>query len=198
MATIWVQDEPSGLVSGLRIGSDVAAASAAVIQGLVEAIAQPTDVLTSWALHPYEQDGTREVAYANERRELGDAATVYVEELTRPRQQNVVWVDRYHLIASGCTPRSTHRLCGLYVAGDGGQCVCMIHDPSVSHMMHEHARAIAHSATAGWDDEHVAMSCRLVVRTGSEPHQVQVRLPAMFVPTAHTVIEHTRARIAGG
>lgn len=196
MATIWVQDEPAGLVSGLRIEASHPAAAAVVVDTLVTAIAQPSDGVTGWALHPYEQDGMADQAYANERRELGDDAMVYVEELTRPRQHGVVWVDRYHLIASGCSARTAHRLCGLYVAGDGGQCVCLIHDPSVSHVMHEHVRAIAHGTTTSWDDQTIAMSCRLALRVGTHPNTVQLRLPPMLLGAAHAAIDQARSHVA--
>lgn len=187
VAQLTIVAEDAGLVAGLVVSSDNPTATAAAIDHLLHRLAMPSDVVTMWALHPSEQDGLRDQAYLNERRELGSSAMIHVEEIARPRQRGVVWIDRFHLIARTSTPRVTVRMCGLYLDGRG-RIVCMVHDPVVSDQMMRHAHAIATGTNQDWGAPEVTMAARCTIRAGDAPGSIHLRIPPLFVTAARDAL----------
>lgn len=164
--------------------SDAPAVLAGACDALVQGIGLEAEVLVAWGLHPDEQDGMRDHAYEDERAELGPLPIVQVLELPRPRQQHVVWVDRYHLLAAAAPPQVGSRLLGLYV-GSKGRIVLAIHHPSVSAIVQGSFQAMPDSNGRDWDVPALVDQCRVVLRyDASAPNQLDVRAPQ---PMAHAV-----------
>ena len=133
MAQLSVQPDP--LVPGRwTLRSTSPAALAAVPDVLVRSLGLEHDTLGAWALHPDEQDGMRDAAYRDELGMLGQLAHARVHELPRPWQQNVVWVDRYHLLVHAADARLAGKLLGWYV-GSKGELLLAVFDPSVAAMV---------------------------------------------------------------
>jgi hypothetical protein len=197
MADLRVDSTPAGLSAGFRVWSGHPTATAAAVEAVTAAVCQPGDVLTCWAVHKDEQDGLRDTAYEHERMELGSRSIVHIEELPRPRERGVVWIDRYHLLATGAAPAVMHRLCGLYLTAEGGEIVCCAHDPSVAELVTRHVWSLPHTdARTAWDDDSIMLSCRVSVRSGSAAGAVDVRLPPVLAAPAHAAIDATRQRVA--
>ncbi len=127
--TATLQHDPLGPGAGVLTASSPAELCDAV-RRIVPVIAAPGDAMAVWALHPSEQDVAPEQAYAEDRALVG-GADVRIHELARPRQHNVIWVDRYHLLVRGADPSAAWQLMGLYVAS-AGECIVAIHHPSVA------------------------------------------------------------------
>jgi hypothetical protein len=159
------------------LGSTNAAALAAIPDALVQVLGLQDDALAAWSLHPDEQTGAREASYQEELRELGYGPVAEVLELARPWQQNVVWVDRYHLLVSGARPATATRLLGLYV-GSAGRIVLAVHHPSVSALIQQGLRQLATAERERWDEDDLVSLTRFLLRAAPDrPQQVELRAP---------------------
>ena len=184
MAELRIEQDPA-MPGAIIVRSAHAGALAATCDTLVEALGGPTDALAVWGLHPHEQDELREQAYLHERAELGHFAQVQVVELARPRERNVVWIDRYHLVATGAQPPVGTRILGLYAGGGqrGTRCALYVHDASVTGMVAPHLQAIAEGVGEGWDDPALLASVRFALLYSSrDPGAVHVRVAMHQVP----------------
>lgn len=182
VAQFQIDSEPSTQLAQWRIRSTHPAALAAIPDALAQRIAQPHDVATCWLIHPSEQDSTRDAAYEQERHEIGLSGAVVIEELTRPRQRNVVWVDRYHLLATSVPLPAISRLAGLYVDGSGGRMTCFVHDPSVTHQIWQHVASLPHDGGRTWNDASAVMSARFACATGGTDVTTVVCCHPTFAP----------------
>jgi hypothetical protein len=164
--------------------SDHPSVLAAVPDALVQVLDLGGEVLGAWALHPDEQAGVRNAAYHDELRELGVQSVVEVRELVRPWQQNVVWVDRYHLLVGAAPTTVGSRLLGLYV-GSKGRIVLSVFHPSVAAIVQGEYDSMPHETGHDWDRiEHVA-NARFVLRYDpSQPGALQLRCAQ---PMAHGI-----------
>lgn len=179
-----------------HVASDTPAAVAAVPDAVVQVLGFTTDVSACWALHASEQDGARDQAYVHERQELGPAATVEVLELLRPRQPNVVWVDRFHLLALGAPAAAASRLLGLYVDGEG-QLVTYLYQPVSTPAVSEFISQAPHSGGSGWDDPSLVAQCRLVVRADKgRPNQVTLLTPHVLAQQVGQALQQLAAHVA--
>ncbi|MEO6867357.1 MAG: hypothetical protein ABI200_04995 [Gaiellales bacterium] len=157
---------------------------AAIPDALVQVLELDTDALAAWMLHPDEQAGIRDAAYHDELREIGHGPIVEVMELTRPWQQNVVWVDRYHLLVAAAPPRIASRLLGLY-AGSTGTIVLSVYHPSVAGIVQQEIAALPNESGREWDRSSHVGNARFVLRySPQQPQAVELRCPQ---PMAHGV-----------
>jgi hypothetical protein len=138
---------------------------------LCRALSEPGDLLSVHALHSAEQDGTREGAYLQERQVIGPHVTVDVYELARPRQRNVVWIDRYHLIAPGAQPIVAGMLLGLYAGGEG-TITLMVHHPTSIQAVESHLYQLPHGGATRWDDPMITSQCRYAVHCSQQQRGV--------------------------
>jgi len=141
MAQISFTPNARPTLSGWSISSSSPAALAAVPDAIIQRLGVTHDTLTLWALHPSEQDGLRDAAYHDERTELGMYAQCEIIEMARPHRPNVVWIDRFHLIATGAAATCASRIAGLYTGGQGILAL-WLHDGSVTMQLAEHARSM--------------------------------------------------------
>lgn len=159
-------------------------ALAAVPDAIVQVLQLEDEALAGWMLHPDEQAGIRDAAYHDELAEIGHGPLVEVMELARPWQQNVVWVDRYHLLVAAAPPRIATRLLGLYV-GSKGQSVLAVHHPSVAALIQQEIAALPNEAGRTWERQEFVANSRFVVRSAPDlPQAVELRCPQ---PMAHGV-----------
>lgn len=170
---------------------------AAVPDALVQVLELGGEVLAAWALHPDEQAGLRDAAYHDELRELGIQSVVEVRELVRPWQQNVVWVDRYHLLVAAAPPTVGSRLLGLYV-GSKGRIVMSVYHPSVAGIVQAQIAELPNEGDRDWDRmEHVS-NVRFAVRYDpSEPGCVQVRCGQPMAAGVQDAISRLSMTVAG-
>ena len=194
MADLDIASEDGGLVAGLVVSSSMPGAVAAAVDLVVQRLGLPHDVMTLWALHPSEQDGRLDDAYRNERAELGAAAHIHIEELARPRETGVVWIDRYHLIARAL-PAHTVRMCGLYLDGKG-RIVCIVHDPVVGNQMLNHAHGLAHGSDHAWESYEVTMAARCTIRVGDRPGVARLRIPPQFIDATRTALDEAARHVS--
>lgn len=171
------------------------AALAAVPDALVQYGGLAADRLSCWALHPNEQTGGRFDAYLEERQELGPGAVVDVAETLRPRQQNVVWVDRHHLLATAAPAQAASRLLGLYVASKGSL-VVYVHDPATSAPLATFLNSIPISGGNNWSDAHLVSNCRFVVQYKGPTLQLQLVASPTFALTAGQALNQLRDVVA--
>lgn len=146
MTTSPLNATPDPVRPGVLVVHGSPAALTTVPLRLARAIGEPSDLFAVHALHPSEQDVPSHLAYQEERSELGTAPpplgpTVEVVELARPYQQNVVWIDRFHLLVMGAQLDRMDRLLGLYVTSEG-QIRIFCHHPSVAFPVHERLRML--------------------------------------------------------
>lgn len=157
---------------------------AAIPDALVQVLELGGEVLGAWALHPDEQNGVRDAAYHDELHELGIQSVAEVRELVRPWQQNVVWVDRYHLLVMSAPPVVGSRLLGLYV-GSKGRIVISLFHPSVAALVQAELDAMPNENGRDWDRHHHVSNARFVLSYDPrQPGEVQVRCAQ---PMAHGV-----------
>ena len=104
---------------------------AAVPDAIAQAVAPAGTTCSVWAVHHAEQAASTRDAYAHERAELGLGAHIEVVELVRPRQNNVIWTDRLHLLATHAPASAAARILGLYV-DSAGDAVTVLHHPATS------------------------------------------------------------------
>lgn len=179
------------------VTSDSPAVLAAVPQTLNRAMCQPGDAMAVWALHPHEQDSVADVAYSSERSELGLNAQVRVMELARPRQQNVVWIDRYHLLANSANPEVAHRLLGLYV-GSPGEIAIYVHHPSVTAQLAASLEAFPNAGGRDWCNHLLISQCRWAAHYAKQsPGAVSVAIAPAFVAMFEPAMQELAAAIAG-
>ena len=189
MADLHLALRATSLLSGWTIASTNASALAAVPDAIVQRLGITHDALTLWAQHYSEQSGLRHEAYAEERDELGIGARCEVVELARPHRPNVVWLDRFHLVATSASATTASRIAGLYTSAEhagqhGGSATRLtmwLHDPSVTSMVAAHAAAQPAIEGAGWDDDAIAMSCRCCMLVDARrPGTLELRCPPIF------------------
>ena len=189
MAELQVAPRATSLLSGWTIASSNASALAAVPDAIVQRLGVTHDTLTLWAQHYSEQSGLRDDAYAEERAELGIGARYEIVELARPHRPNVVWLDRFHLVATSAAASTASRIAGLYTGNEhagqhGGSATRLtmwLHDPSVTSMVAAHAAAQPAIEGASWDDDTIAMSCRCCLLIDARrPNNVELRCPPIF------------------
>lgn len=174
MARLEVIADAASVVGGLVVRSEHPAALAAVPDALVQVLGLEQDVGSCWALHPSEQDGLRTAAYGEDRAELGMGAHVDVLELTRPRQRNVVWIDRYHLVGSFQPVAVASRLLGLY-AGGPGSLLLYVHHPTVTATFQHVVGQAPYDGGATWDAATIVEQSRFAVRyDGRFPQQLRL------------------------
>jgi hypothetical protein len=175
--------------------SVLAAVPDAVVQVLE--LGSSGDVLGAWALHPDEQAGIRDAAYHDELREIGIGPIVEVRELVRPWQQNVVWVDRYHLLVAGAQPQLGSRLLGLYV-GSKGRIVLSVYHPSVAGIVQGELDGMPNENGRDWErDQHVA-NARFVLRYDpSSPGALEVRAPQSMAMGVQDALLRLQQMVAG-
>jgi hypothetical protein len=181
MAQLHVTPRAGLLCSGWSITSESPAALAAIPDSIVQLQGLAADSMTVWATHPSEQDGLRSSAYTTEISELGPECRVDVVELVRPRQERVVWIDRYQLVAGGSRAERASRIAGLY-AGSAGTCAIWVHHPSVSAGIESHAAGVARTVGDGWADEQITLQCRFVALVSGSRSTVEVRCPPASAP----------------
>jgi hypothetical protein len=192
MATFDLQTDSASAVGALVVRSATPAVLAAVPDALAQSLGWENDVVSAWALHPSEQDTmVRDNTYQNERAELGVNAAVDVVELVRPRQQNVIWVDRFHLVAQFRPPSLLTRLLGLYAGGEG-ELIAWVHDYTVGSVFAQTVRQIPQDRSnrvagvmpehgAGWDSHTNVEQSRCGIRyDGRQPDMVRVTLATPF------------------
>jgi len=169
---------------------------AAVPDALVQVMELGGEALAAWALHPDEQAGIRDAAYHDELREIGHGPLVQVVELVRPWQQNVVWVDRYHLVVAAAPPPIGSRLLGLYV-GSQGRMVLSVHHPSVAAMVQAEIAAMPNDNGREWErDLHVA-NARFVVRYDPDHGgTLQLRAPQSMALSVQDAISRLTQTVA--
>jgi hypothetical protein len=178
------------------VRSDHPGALAAVPDAIVQTLGLGNDHLTCWALHPTEQDGYRHDAYLDERGELGLGAAVDVVEVLRPRQQNVVWVDRYHLIATNAPAATATRVLGLYTGGKGSV-LLYVHDPSVGGTFAQYVTNVPHAGHIGWNAPHMAAQSRFgVYATDRAPMQIELVCAPAFAPQVQQALQQLAALTA--
>lgn len=187
MATLTMHPDSAVTLAGWTIVSEHPGALAAIPDAIVQHLGFPYDVVTLWARHPSEQDGSRDAAYLQEQQEIGPASSIEVVELTRPHQRNVVWTDRYHLIAAGARATAASRIAGMY-AGErhtnfGSHLVTWIHDPSVTTLVADQAYRMPAANGGGWDFDQVVLSCRFALNFDARyPTAVTLRCPPLLAP----------------
>lgn len=170
---------------------------AAVPDALVQVLDLAGDALAAWALHPDEQAGLRDAAYHEELRELGPGAVADVVELVRPWQQNVVWVDRYHLVVDAARPAVGSRLLGLYV-GSTGRIVIAVHHPSVAAIVQQQVGRLPHDNGRDWDSAPLLGNCRFVVHSTAErPGVLDLRAPQPMAVGVQGALERLVGMVAG-
>ena len=179
MATLLWHPDPRSPAGAIAVQSDNPAALAAVPDAIVQTLQLTTDSVSVWALHPSEQTGIANAAYQHERSELGSAASVAVRELARPHQRNVVWIDRYHLLARSTDPAVVSRLTGLYV-GTQGHLVAYVHDASVNSTFDRIVDNLPNTSWHGWDEPNQIAQCRFAVLYNPAASN------AIFVAPAHS------------
>ncbi len=202
MAQLQIETDP--LVPGRwTLRSSNGSALAAVPDALVQVLELGGETMAAWALHNDEQQGMREHAYEDERRELGQLAHVEIVELTRPWQPNVVWVDRYHLVVASGQASSASRLLGLYV-GSQGDLVMSVHHPSVAAQVHGAMRTLATGADGSggarptWDDPTLVSMVRFLLRSHQqEPGVLQVRAPQPMAMAVQEGLTRLSQMVAG-
>lgn len=151
---------------------------------LAATICEPGDVLGCWALHPSEQVATDGPLYVEEQRALGANAHARIIERARPWRRNVVWVDRYNLIASPAPVTSGGPLMGLY-AGSQGSVVMYAHPAAGAHAIAQHLEALAAGTIPieSWQDGPATMFVRWGLMYSSLlPYQVAMTHPAIVAP----------------
>lgn len=164
--------------------SDNPSVLAAVPDALVQVLELGADALAAWALHPDEQAGMRDAAYHDELHEIGIGPLVEVVELTRPWQQNVVWVDRYHLLVAAAPASIASRLLGLYV-GSKGRMVLAVYHPSVAGIVQTKIASMPNDNARDWDTGDIVANVRFVLRYDPEtPGALQLRCAQ---PMAHGI-----------
>lgn len=171
------------LVPGvLTVSSPTAQALTTGLQRILESLQNTDAVLSVYALHPSEQDGTAQAAYANERLVTGPSGVVAgIVELPRPREKGVVWIDRYHLLVSGIPLRFGAQLFGLYV-GSQGRMIAYVHSPEMLHPFAQQLRLLAEHPRR-WEEPFVAGACLLAVRYDDDQRDaLDMRMPSEFVP----------------
>jgi hypothetical protein len=183
MAQLLIQTDPIH-PGRWALQSDNPSVLAAVPDALVQVLDLGGEVLGAWALHPDEQNGVRDAAYLDELRELGIQSVVEVRELVRPWQQNVVWVDRYHLLVAAAPPAVGSRLLGLYVGSKGRVVISLFH-PSVAALVQAEYDAMPNENGRDWDRQQHVANARFAVRY--DPEQPQVVQLRCAQPMAHAV-----------
>lgn len=180
-----------------QVRSTSASALAAVPDALVQVLGLAGDMITMWGLHPTEQVATRDLAYENERSELGVGAVAEVVEVLRPRRQNVVWIDRLHLVASGAPAAAASRLLGLYV-GSEGSLLLYVHHPASAYPLTERVRTVPHSGSQGWDDPAVVSQARFAVHfDGASPAELGLASAPAFAQRVPGVLDELARMTAG-
>lgn len=176
--------------------SDNPSALAAVPDALVQVLDLGGDALGAWALHPDEQAGVRAAAYHDELREIGHGPIVEVRELARPWQQNVVWVDRYHLLVASAPPTVGSRLLGLYV-GSKGRIVLTVYHPSVAGTVQGELDAMPNENGRDWDRmQHVA-NARFVLRyDAAQASAIDLRCAQPMAHAVHDAITRLQQMVA--
>ena len=206
MAELHIDSDP--YVPGQwTLRSSTPAVLAAVPDAIVQVLGFEHDVLAVWALHHDEQTGARDELYREERRELGPTAQPRIVELARPWQARVVWVDRYHLVASGPATAAS-RLLGLYVASNG-RLVLAVHDPSVTAMVQQSMHALTSSAqvdhahgisTYGhtWEDPARIALTRFTLRSDPDRNgTIRLRAPQPMAAGVQDALVRLRQTVAG-
>jgi hypothetical protein len=197
VASLSWEIDPHSATGSLLVRSESPAVLAGIPDALVQTLPTAGDVATIWALHPSEQTGIRDVAYQHEREELGHGAAVDIVEMARPRERNVVWVDRYHLLARTNNLASVARVLGLYV-GSGGQLVAYVHHASVSAAVDAAVLTFPHSGTAGWDDPILNSQCRFGLRLAPKaPNQIELTSGGPLRPQIDAGLRQYSALVAG-
>lgn len=180
MASLHVQPDPRSFSGGWVVSSDHPAAVAAVPDSIVQLLNLSSDAASIWSLHPSEQTGSRLDAYPHERQELGPMSAFEVVELLRPRQPNVVWVDRYHLVAHAPSATVVSRLLGLY-AGSQGRVVAYVHHPSVAGVFRDAVARCPHDDGRDWDVNGIVEQSRFAIQYESQfPAQVRLACATPF------------------
>lgn len=192
MATLnWSQD--SSRPGVWLVQANHPTALAAIPDALLQVLDLPHDQLAAWALHQSEQVGGRADAYGDERRELGPTALVNVVELLRPRQQNTVWIDRYHLVVASAPAAAASRLLGLY-AGSTGSLLLYVCAPASPTTIPAFIAQAPHTGGIGWDDPILASQARFAVRyTERAPHQLQLVVAPVFAQQAQEALQKLAA-----
>lgn len=195
MAQLLVETDPFH-AGRWNLRSDNPSVLAAVPDAIVQVLDLGAEALAAWALHPDEQAGIRDAAYHDELGEIGHGPIVQVVELARPWQQNVVWVDRFHLLVMAAPPTLGSRLLGLYV-GSKGRIVLSVHHTSVAALVQAEVTAMPGGNGREWErSDHIA-NTRFALRYDPEQTDaLQVRAPqpmAMGVHDALGRLVHTVA-----
>lgn len=178
------------------VRSNSPAALAAVPDALVQVLGLGDEALAAWALHPDEQAGIRDAAYHEELHELGPAASVEVVELVRPWQQNVVWVDRYHLLVTAARPAAGSRLLGLYV-GSTGRIVVGVHHPSVAALVQQEFARLPNDHGRDWQSQALVANCRFVLcSTPQQPGTLELRAPQPMAQPVQGALQQLAAMVA--
>ena len=165
-----------------RVRSSAPQSLARVPDILAEELCGPADVLACWALHPSEQDGAISAAYHQELGIVGAHARTHIEELARPRERNVIWVDRYHFTCAGAAPATGGPLLGLYVTTPG-RIATWVYPPDSAHQVTTTVAGMPHLGRHGWDAPPAEPMARYMVSwTPGQPGSVSVGLSAHLVP----------------
>lgn len=164
------------------------AALAGVPDALSHVLCQPGDSLAIHALHYNEQDLSISSAYTDERELLG-AAPHQVIEVTRPRRQNVVYIDRFHLIASGASPHIGGQLLGLYVGGRGTITIYAL-PPQLAGTGAAVVTELPNSNGSRWAEGGFAGAARFTVHyTKDDPYKVSAYAPIPFLQSAAAALD---------
>ncbi len=177
--------------------SDNPSVLAAIPDALVQVLELGGEALAAWALHPDEQAGIRDAAYHDELREIGVGPIVEVRELVRPWQQNVVWVDRYHLLVAAASPTLGSRLLGLYV-GSKGRIVLSVYHPSVAGIVHAALDGMPNENAREWDSQNHVANARFVLRYDpDQPGAVQLRCAQPMAMGVQDAVSRLQQMVAG-
>lgn len=196
MAHLLIQTDPIH-PGRWTLQSDNPSVLAAIPDALVQVLDLGDDVLGAWALHPDEQNGGRDAAYHDELHELGIQSVVEVRELARPWQQNVVWVDRYHLLVGAANPAVGSRLLGLYVGSKGRIVISMFH-PSVTALVQSEYDTMPNENGRDWDRQQHIANARFALRYDPEqPNAVQMRCPQSMAHSVQGALGRLTQMVAG-
>jgi hypothetical protein len=196
MAQLLVESDPFQ-PGRWALRSDNPSVLAAIPDALVQVLELGGEALAAWALHPDEQAGLRDAAYHDELREIGIGPLVEVRELTRPWQQNVVWVDRYHLLVAAAPPTLGSRLLGLYV-GSKGRIVLSVYHPSVAGMVQGEIDGMPNENGREWDRQQHVANARFVLRYDpDQPGVVQLRCAQPMAMGVQDAITRLTQMVAG-
>lgn len=170
---------------------------AAVPDAFVQVLGLAGDVLTLWATHPSEQVATRDTAYADERQELGHTGRIEVVETLRPRQHNVVWIDRFHLLATAAPATVASRVLGLYV-GSGGSMLLYVHHPASTFQLEQVVAQVPHSGRGQWDSPGIVSLARIALYyDGNQPNSLQLACAPSLAGAAPSTLDQLARHTAG-